>query len=209
MYLSRVKLNYDLRNTKRALANLEIMHAIVMGCFDGSVNQQRPLWRVDRLAGRFYLLLVSAERPDFTSLLPQITSNTADAAEIKDYDPFLVSVTVGIKYRFRLCANPTHSVSQGSASNKRGKVYGHVSVDQQKEWLEKRAMKHGFEPLSFEVTGRSLQKFKRQGRTVTLALASFEGLLKVSDPDLLRETLSYGLGRAKAYGCGLMTIAGL
>jgi CRISPR system Cascade subunit CasE len=42
---------------------------------------------------------------------------------------------------------------------------------------------------------------------VNLAVATFDGLLEVADADLLRRTLVSGLGPAKAYGCGLMTLA--
>ncbi|PSL01016.1 CRISPR system Cascade subunit CasE [Murinocardiopsis flavida] len=42
---------------------------------------------------------------------------------------------------------------------------------------------------------------------VTLVTATFDGRLEVTDPAALRRTLTAGLGRAKAYGCGLMTLA--
>ncbi|MGO4759027.1 type I-E CRISPR-associated protein Cas6/Cse3/CasE, partial [Streptomyces sp. 2MCAF27] len=42
---------------------------------------------------------------------------------------------------------------------------------------------------------------------VTLTAVTFDGRLRVTDPDALRRTLTSGLGKAKAYGCGLMTLA--
>jgi len=42
---------------------------------------------------------------------------------------------------------------------------------------------------------------------VSLVTASFEGLVIIADADLLRATLVSGLGRAKGYGCGLLTLA--
>jgi CRISPR system Cascade subunit CasE len=54
---------------------------------------------------------------------------------------------------------------------------------------------------------------RRSGSTgakpVTVVTATFEGRLEVTDPDALRRTLTQGLGRAKAYGCGLMTLSPL
>jgi len=35
----------------------------------------------------------------------------------------------------------------------------------------------------------------------------FEGSLEVTDRDLFVKTVSEGIGRAKAYGCGMITIA--
>lgn len=48
-----------------------------------------------------------------------------------------------------------------------------------------------------------------QGRPVTLVTVTFDGRLEVTDPDVLRRTLTQGIGRAKAYGCGLITLAPL
>ncbi|MDB1087701.1 type I-E CRISPR-associated protein Cas6/Cse3/CasE [Streptomyces sp. ACA25] len=57
-----------------------------------------------------------------------------------------------------------------------------------------------------ESSGRTGQGRGRAGR-VTLVTATFDGRLRVTDADKLRRTLTAGLGRAKAYGCGLMTLA--
>jgi CRISPR system Cascade subunit CasE len=42
---------------------------------------------------------------------------------------------------------------------------------------------------------------------VTVTRVTYDGRLRVVDPDALRRTLTAGLGKAKAYGCGLMTLA--
>ncbi|MFI6288352.1 type I-E CRISPR-associated protein Cas6/Cse3/CasE [Streptomyces sp. NPDC051018] len=42
---------------------------------------------------------------------------------------------------------------------------------------------------------------------VSLVTVTFDGRLEVTDPGALRRTLTQGLGKAKAYGCGLMTLA--
>ena len=44
-------------------------------------------------------------------------------------------------------------------------------------------------------------------RPVTLKLATFQGTLKVTDPRALRSALANGIGRAKGYGAGLLTLA--
>uniref|UniRef100_UPI0021BF0E5A type I-E CRISPR-associated protein Cas6/Cse3/CasE n=1 Tax=Frankia gtarii TaxID=2950102 RepID=UPI0021BF0E5A len=49
----------------------------------------------------------------------------------------------------------------------------------------------------------------RTGRRVVLNTATFEGALRVSDPARARETVLHGVGPAKAYGCGLITLAPL
>ncbi|MBM7167484.1 type I-E CRISPR-associated protein Cas6/Cse3/CasE [Streptomyces sp. G44] len=42
---------------------------------------------------------------------------------------------------------------------------------------------------------------------VKVVTVTFDGRLEVTDADALRRTLTRGLGKAKAYGCGLMTLA--
>ncbi|MEU3036581.1 type I-E CRISPR-associated protein Cas6/Cse3/CasE [Streptomyces griseoaurantiacus] len=49
----------------------------------------------------------------------------------------------------------------------------------------------------------------RRGKPVTLVTVTFDGRLEITDPDALRRTLTQGLGRARAYGCGLLTLAPL
>ncbi|CAM5729737.1 MULTISPECIES: type I-E CRISPR-associated protein Cas6/Cse3/CasE [Streptomyces] len=46
-------------------------------------------------------------------------------------------------------------------------------------------------------------------RRVTLVTVTYDGQLTVTGPDRLRATLTQGLGKAKAYGCGLMTLVPL
>ena len=77
-----------------------------------------------------------------------------------------------------------------------------------------RAGKHGFtipdtagkEP-DVAVNGRRTWRFTRQGQTFTLATATYEGRLEVTDPLMLRQALTHGIGPAKGYGCGLLTLA--
>lgn len=47
----------------------------------------------------------------------------------------------------------------------------------------------------------------RRDKPVAVVTVTFEGRLEVTDPDALRRTLTQGIGRARAYGCGLLTLA--
>ena len=62
----------------------------------------------------------------------------------------------------------------------------------------------------FDVVNSQWLEFPKRdegGRTVTLRTATFEGELTIADMGLFQKTLLCGVGRAKAYGCGLLTIA--
>lgn len=49
----------------------------------------------------------------------------------------------------------------------------------------------------------------RKQSPVTLVTVTFDGRLEITDPEAMRRTLSQGIGRARAYGCGLITLAPL
>jgi CRISPR system Cascade subunit CasE len=225
MYLSRVEINRQRFETKRALANPQIMHAAIMSCFPSS--GERILWRVDNIDPTVYILVTSGTKPDFTSLVQQFGWPASEqTGETKDYETFLSRVENGSEWRFRLTANPVYSKSPGGKeSGQRGKLFPHVTVKQQKKWLVDRAEPHGFriaastlenpdldaiDPLDrylFNVVYREIKKFKRAGKIVTISVAAFEGILVVEDAEPFVQTLRNGLGRAKAYGCGLLTLA--
>lgn len=60
---------------------------------------------------------------------------------------------------------------------------------------------------SVRIVARSVDTFRRQDAKVTIARATFEGVLTVVDPEALRAAITTGIGPAKAYGCGLLTLA--
>jgi CRISPR system Cascade subunit CasE len=54
---------------------------------------------------------------------------------------------------------------------------------------------------------RQTQTFKRGMGTVTLTTVTYDGVLDITDADAFRQALTQGIGHAKAYGCGLLTLA--
>ncbi|NLD52373.1 MAG: type I-E CRISPR-associated protein Cas6/Cse3/CasE [Clostridiales bacterium] len=207
MFLSRILLDDTNRDTMRALTVPQLMHAAVEQSFSG--DRQRRLWRVDRLEGKCQLLVLSEGTPDFTALVNQFGNPViAPTWETKDYNKLLARLAQGQLWRFRLRANPVHSVKEKDAPG-RGKVTAHVTQEQQKKWLIARAQACGFalQPDAFDVVHTQWLKFnKGGGREVTLRTATFEGILTITDPERFKDALLSGIGRAKAYGCGLMTV---
>ena len=211
-YLSRVELNRYRIETRRALKSPQVMHAAVMSsfpCFDRD-ESERVLWRVDSIGPSTYVLVQSPVRPDFSHMVDQfgwpLSEQKWDSLE---YDGFLGKICDGQVWRFRLVANPTRKITE----NGRKMVAAHVTAAQQKAWLMERCERNGFvipekdgEP-AFDIVSRNLTEFKRDNKTVTIQYVTFEGLLKVVDADRLRESMVNGIGRAKAYGCGMLTVA--
>ncbi len=215
MYLSRFALNPARRGTGRLLASPQRMHAAVMAAYPPGLGV-RPLWRVDRRSRHELLLyLVASAEPDLTHLVEQAGWPTSAAWDTTAYDHFLDSLGPGQAWRFRLTANPVRAVASGRG--RRGKPVPVGSQEKQEEWLRERSAQWGFtlegSPNGVSLTGRGQDVFTRRehvaekGCRVTITRAQFDGLLTVTDPARLRAALTTGMGRAKAYGCGLMTLA--
>ncbi|MFF6953884.1 type I-E CRISPR-associated protein Cas6/Cse3/CasE [Streptomyces iakyrus] len=120
-----------------------------------------------------------------------------------------------------------------NGSRHRGFRVAHRTAAQQLQWLLKRCERHGFgipdatatppapglqtqgEDLSagpaVTIVSRGILRFRKRpdGPRVTLSTATFEGRLRVTDPDTLRASLLGGIGPAKGYGQGLLTLAPL
>lgn len=205
MYLSRIKLNTQIRNTFKLFNSQQVVHAAIEGAF-GVESSGRKLWRLDYYQGQPYILLLSLEKPDLTSFIEQF-GYTGKQAEIKDYQKVLDIVQNGGIYKFRLTANPVHSVKLEDKD--RGKVYPHVTVAQQEEWLRLKSVNNGFKLYEFAVVHRERKRFRRQDKYVTISMATYEGVLEITDVDLFKKALTGGIGRAKSYGCGLLTLARL
>jgi CRISPR system Cascade subunit CasE len=211
MYLSRIALNTKRRETMQALDTPQWLHGALERSFSG--ERERNLWRIDWLGDNCYLLVLSAQKPDFTSIVQQFGFPNAEHSwEIRNYDPLLGRLQAGQVWRFRLRANPVHSsAKEKDGPANRGKVYAHVTPEQQRQWLLSRAQSLGFTLAEdgFDVVHTQWKKFRKRNennREVTLRTATYEGVLTISDPERFRQALLFGIGRAKAYGCGLMTI---
>lgn len=212
MYLSRVKLDTARRGTMAALAAPQRFHGAVESAFPGP--RARRLWRLDKLGGDLYLLLVSEERPQLQAVAGQFGfPDDPLAAQTRDYAPFLDRLRVGSRWHFRLTANPTRSVPNHGDAAARGAIKAHCTPEYQGKWLRDRAETHGFslKEGDFAVTAQRRLRFQKGGedrRTVYILSATFEGVLTVTDAELFKKTLIQGIGRGKAYGQGLLTIAG-
>lgn len=217
MHLSRFEINTARRAARDLLASPHKLHGAVQAAFPPSLGavdaDGRVLWRVDTHERQVVLWLVSPHRPDLTHLVENVGWPTSQGWDTRDYTPLLDRVAVGQRWGFRLTANPVIS-RRKSEDAARSQRFGHVTVAQQTDWLLRQADRNGFAVVSgvqdepdVAVRGRHTHRFARQGRTVTVATAIFEGTLEVTDPVALRNALTCGIGPAKGYGCGLLTLA--
>ncbi len=205
MYLSRMKLDPFNRQTMKALSSPNLFHGAIESC--ETTDRTRKLWRIDQLGGAPYLLIMSERQLDFSTVANQFCEETV--VESKCYDPLLERITAGSRWRFRLCANPT--IDKFSENAKRKMVMAVIGTRYQEEWLKNRAAKHGFEldEQNFLVTGSKWYRFRKGAARnyIQMLAVTYEGILTVTDVEAFRKILTQGIGREKAYGMGLLTIA--
>ncbi|MCK7627621.1 type I-E CRISPR-associated protein Cas6/Cse3/CasE [Streptomyces sp. RS10V-4] len=236
MYLTRFRLNTARSGARRLLGSPHLLHGAVDMAFpdppprDG--QQPRVLWRVDpAAAGRADLFIVSPRRPDLTHLVEQAGWPGLEGPGWATfaYGEFLDGLTAGGIWAFRLTANPVHDIRKpGDAEGSRTKRTAHVTPRHQIGWLLKRQERAGFEIVRTPAERRLTQhghdhdvivhdrlplQFRKGDEKdsarhhVRFTRVTFDGRLRITDADAFRRTLTHGLGKAKAYGCGLMTLA--
>lgn len=108
------------------------------------------------------------------------------------------------QYRFKVIVNPTR---RDSASRKLVAVRGREEIGQ---WFIARSVKSwGFEvlPQSLQIDRIDVLQFEdKKKRKVTIGQAHVQGMLRIADKDKFIHSFTQGIGRARAYGCGLLQI---
>lgn len=226
MYITRMALNAARPSSLKLLSSPYAMHAAVEAAFPPNVartdERGRVLWRLDSSStSGAWLYVVSPEKPDLTHVCEQAGWPLYKSWETKRYDGLLDSIAEGQTWAFRLKANPVRKVAKdkgraGGNGAVVGKRLGHVTADQQIDWLISRAPRCGFEvptnrlgALEVALSNRGRETFKRGDSKVTLDVAQFDGVLRVVDAEAFRKSLGFGIGHAKGFGCGLLTVAPL
>lgn len=217
MYFSRIEIVPEGLKTLRLLSSPYRIHAAIEGSFSSEAmrvcESGRILWRMEQgVNGLARIYLVSPQRPE--------TSNFAGLGlswETKDYRPLLEKISVGETWQFRLKANPVRKVLKDKGRLKNGDVIGtvqgHVTEAFQRQWLLDRSEKHGFRILEgkggdvvLRVSNRSKEQFRHANSSITLVTAQYDGLLEVVDANAFKHALTFGIGKAKGFGCGLLTV---
>lgn len=215
--LTRILLNPARREGRKLLNNPQALHAAVCASFPPDINTDsgRILWRIDHRNHEHILYMVGPEAPTGTHLVEDAGWMTRPQ-ETADYDRFLSRLMVGQQWQFELLANPTYNEYR---EGKRGAVKAHVTAEHQLNWLMNRSENHGFSLLAGDeptarVIGREVLSFNKNDKgtqhkrhRVRIHTARFEGVLQVTDVEALAYSLRNGIGRARGYGCGLLTLA--
>jgi len=202
MFLARLQLNQSRRAVGWA-SNPYRVHQRLRLAWPA---EPRLLFRIEDLPdGRGTQILVQAHSsPDWSAAFGDFPV-LLGPPEHKSFEPRLET---GRRYRFRLLANPTAKKKNEQGRPVRLSLF---KEDDQRSWLARKLAGAGAELLGCTAAARGLQRSrkhsqKQEGMQTHFAV-SFEGLLRVNDPARLQEAVEHGIGPAKGYGFGLLSLA--
>lgn len=202
MYLSKIKLTWE------QAQNPYEQHRALWRLFPGQEEESRSfLFRIEQLVkGQGALVLMQSH-------LEPLDSDDVGLVAVREYFPKLHS---GQRLRFRLRANPVKTVKdeRKGTIEKNGKVYTRtarvplIDEGQQQAWIERKLseMAH-LESLLLQQEKPLNFRKGREKRSGKIQPVLFDGLLTVQEPEPFLMLMQEGIGPAKAFGCGLLSLA--
>ncbi len=200
MYLSKVMIHGSISR------NPYEIHRALWSLFPENAAAERDyLFRVERFGQQQAEVLMQSMREPFAG-----NALGVRLLACKDYP---LSLNVGQQLRFLLIANPVKTINdENGRLNARGEVkkcrVPLIHEEEWRNWLERKFT--GCAELQTLIAEKRLPlnfrkaKEKRVGK---IQPVYFQGVLQVKDPAGLREVLNTGIGPAKAFGCGLLSLA--
>lgn len=194
------------------LTHLGCYHAWVEDSFSKFSKENRPrkLWRIDNIYDKYYLLVLSENKPDLAKLEKY---GLESSAEFKTYDEFLDSLKEGMRAKFKIKLNTVRAYKDDKNPTKRGRIMP-VPNEKLNEFLIDKATRNGFEVKlgEFEISKIDKEYFMHTDKGETkksrkdIVSATYEGILTITDLEKFKTALINGIGKKKAYGCGFLTI---
>ncbi len=216
MYRVHQRLCMAFPSKARVATDLEFLHPFAPNDFcDGHVHVPRAdnggfLYRVDpRLPARAVILVQSAIEPNWEYAFQNARHLLAADPGVKAWKP---SFSNGQSLRFRLRANTVRRIASKTPGKDGPRVPVLPTQEQLRGWLERRAPRAGFELAELSAVVPSYLYMNKSGeKRAGLRLRSvlFDGTLTVSDAASFLKAVSSGIGPAKAFGFGLLSVAPL
>lgn len=211
IYLSQLILNPASRMVQSELQNPYEMHRTLLNGFADSRQNANVLYRLDvhPYSGVMALLVQSTIEPNWQPLTQVGQGQYLHAPPV--YKAIELLLQDGQVFRFRLVANPSFK--------KDGKRHPYYKEKDQRRWLEtkgtgcveKKRPSLGFQVLEMAIQkdGNQYSRIHRdnQKHKVTIHTVQFDGRLQITDANKFQTAVQTGIGPAKAFGCGLLSLA--
>jgi CRISPR system Cascade subunit CasE len=221
MMLSRLVLQPIHPDVVACLRDVQKLHEFVLLGF-GTATPTRAradhgvLFRldVDSQSGALILYVQSSSVPNWERL-PQGSMAEVEGPNpaIRSIDPALPKLIQNLEVRFRLRANVTKRAKVEKGALKPGGRIPLRGDEERLAWLTRKGGDHGFEVVhrrdapELTIRGDGTVKGQRRGRWLTFEAVRFDGVLRITDDARFREAVMSGVGPAKGYGFGLLSLA--
>lgn len=187
------------QNTNKPVNPYEL-HRMLWKLFPDRPDDSRSfLFRVENYGrpGLQMIYIQSREQP-----VP--ANGSLSVIDSKAFSPKLAH---GQHLRFLVRANPTKRISDPKKSSNQGKVrVPLIGETEMKEWLQRQLKGAGLVKKVF-ISRQDRIYFRKKNHAGKIVSALFQGVLQVEDPKQLTEKIVNGIGPAKAFGCGLLSLA--
>ncbi|MBX7554392.1 type I-E CRISPR-associated protein Cas6/Cse3/CasE [Streptomyces sp. tea 10] len=209
--LTRILLNLAHPTVRRDLADYTVLHRTVMQLLPDNLGphprqKAGALFRLEPVNHQPMLLVQTRIPPDLASL-----PDDYGTAATRDLTPTLDALIPGCRVRYRITANPsTRSRRAPGPGDKPLPKHGRVlALDDTAAlaWWQRRATQAGLRLNEVILEHRPFRRPRTKKPGPFHRLLQFDGTAVVTDPDALTDALLTGIGRAKSYGAGLLSLA--
>lgn len=213
-FLSKIELDNQSLDVVRDLADVHDLHRSIMRAFPqaegGSARAEfGVLFRAEVAKHSSRVIVQSDVEPDWLQLPDGYLRNVHS----KDIDGSLAACDDGRVLRFLLVANPTKRLGSAKGDQNQSRRVALTQRADQMEWLERRAEAAGFtlerpeETLRIDPAPWLVGKRRTKSERISVSPVKFRGVLRVQDHGRFVAAIRQGVGPAKAYGCGLLSLA--
>mgnify|MGYP002681854291 FL=1 len=191
---------YEIKNSKVALGWIANRYRVHQRLRMAYRDEPRLLFRIEEHDGNFRILAQSTCQPDWQHAFVDFDV-LAGIPAVKELR--LENLMPRSYYHFRLVANPVVTRNR--------KRLGLFKEEAQLEWLKRQMERSGTIVMQAQARQLGLMRSaknpaKDENRQTHYAV-EFNGVLQVLNVKLLSERMIEGIGPAKAYGFGLLTLA--
>jgi CRISPR system Cascade subunit CasE len=204
LHLTQILVSYEDAVRLLRIRDTYDWHQRVWQAFGARDGKARDfLIRVDRKEEAYRVIILSGSVPKKPDWCPTDCFGTKTIPD--DYFQYA-------RYRFSLLVNPTKKLRVDNPDGTRKKNGRRTPIVKREEllmWLQRKAEAGGFsvDPESLRILPRGREYFHKPDAHGTHNAIEFQGELVVRDAAQFRATVAAGLGSAKAFGFGLLTIA--
>ncbi|WP_028478548.1 type I-E CRISPR-associated protein Cas6/Cse3/CasE [Nocardia sp. CNY236] len=208
IWLTRIRLNLRDKAVHRDLHNIVGLHQRLMRMMPTELGptpraESGLLYRIDETRTGTHLLVQSRHYPEFSELPP-----TYGDTATRELTPLLDRLVTGNTISYRLAANTSKRL--GRTSERAGKLVALRGEDAQ-TWWQQRAQRCGLDLHTVSLLDLPDARGKRiastPGDRIRHAVTRFDGIATITDSHALRNAVTGGIGRGRAHGCGLLSLA--